>query len=330
MKKYISLIIILFLCGCSINTYLTIDVLKPAKQPVLEKSADVALITDVFDPPKCGQSYLFENRTVLDTTCRVRLHAEIFMEGVQDIVGDSQFFTDVANVGLLQKNTPLSDILSLTQDDNPDILLVLNDFKMKDETYFVPSIYGGYAVTRGIVSTSLLFYDAASQALIGKKSLIDSVYWISKEISRYEFMNLERGERESILAYLAYEAGKKVATYFFPAWMEVDRVLIVAPGKESLNASEAALAGAWGRADYFWEALSKDKNKKKQSAAWFNRAVYQEINEDFETAMDFVKRADALHSRKIHKVYLDVLEERANMKREFERLMSETNELRQY
>jgi hypothetical protein len=304
-----------------VNTYLTIDVLKPAKQPVLQKSADVALVTDVFNPEKCGQYYVYENRSVFDTTCRVRLQSEIFMEGMEDVIAESQFFTGVANIGMLEKNMLLTDMLSLSQDANPDILLILDDFQMKDETYFVPSTYGGYGVMRGIFISSLVFYDAASQSLLRQKTLLDTVYWVSKEMSRYEFVNLER-DRESILKYLAHEAGKKVAAYFFPAWVNVTRVLIVPQGKESQRASEAALAGSWERANYFWEALSKEKNKKKQSAAWFNRAVYQEINGDFETAMDFVKRADALRSRRIHHVYLEVLEQRVDMQQQFESMMN--------
>jgi hypothetical protein len=323
MKQYFFVIISMLLCGCSVNTYLTIDVLKPAKQPVLQKTADIALITDVFNPEKCRKSYIYENRSVLDTTCRVRRQSEIFMEGIQDIIGESQFFTNVANIGLLQKNTPYSDMLLLSQDANPDVLLVLNGFTMKDETYFVPSIYGGYGVMRGTFIASLVFYDVASQSLLGQKNLLDTVYWVSDEMSHYEFVYLER-DRASILDYLAYEAGKKVATYFFPAWVNVTRVLIVPSGKESQRASEAALAGSWERADYFWEGLSKEKNKKQQSAAWFNRAVYKEINGDFETAIEFVKRADALHYRKIHHTYLEVLKQRVLMQQQFDALMPAT------
>jgi hypothetical protein len=322
MRKYIFLTTVLLLCGCSTNTYLTIDVLKPAKQPVLQKTAEIALVTDVFNPAKCGQYYVYDKRSVFDSTCRVRRQAEIFMEGVQDVVGESQFFTDVANIGLTEKNMPFSSMLSLSQDANPDILLVLTDFKMKDETWFLPSIYGGYAVMKGTVSTSLAFYDTHTQSLLGQKTLLDTVYWISEEISPYEFTYIE-SDRESLLKYLAYEAGKKVASYFFPAWVNVTRVLIVSQGEEAQHASKAALAGSWERANYFWEALSKEKNKKKQSAAWFNRAVYQETNGDFETAMDFVKRADALHYRKIHHVYLGVLEQRMLMQQQFEALMSD-------
>jgi len=321
-KNYIILFAALLICGCSTNSYLTIDVLKPATRPVLQKTADVALITDVFNPEKCGQYYIFDRRNVFDSTCRVQRHAEIFMEGVQDVVAESQFFTDVANIGLLEKNIPLSDMsLLVSQEVTPDILLVLSDFKIKDETYFVPYIYGGYGVMRGIFVASLGFYDVAEQSLIGQKTVLDTVHWVSEEMSPYEFTYLER-DRESILQYLVYEGGKKAAAYFFPAWTSVTRVLIVAPDSESQHAAEAALAGSWERAEYFWEALSKEKNKKKQSAAWFNRAVYQEINEDFETAMEFVKRADALHQRKIHHVYLEVLEQRITMKQQFETLMS--------
>src|SRR5215510_12829690 len=98
MKRYFFLIISALLYGCSTNTYLTIDILKPAQQPVLQKSADVALFTDVFNPEKCRQYYLYDNKSVLDTACRIRLHAEIFMEGMQGIIGESQFFADVANI----------------------------------------------------------------------------------------------------------------------------------------------------------------------------------------------------------------------------------------
>jgi hypothetical protein len=182
-------------------------VLKPAKQPILQQSADVALVTDVFNPDKCGQNYFFENRKILDTTCRNRIHAEIFMEGVQNVIGESQFFADVANIGLMEKNTPFSDILQFTQDANPDILFVISAYNMKDETYLIPSLYGGYAVTQGIVSTSLLFYNVSSQSAFGKRSLIDTVYWVSREMTLYEYSKLER-ERESILDYLAFEAGK--------------------------------------------------------------------------------------------------------------------------
>jgi len=294
--------------------------LKPAEQTLLRKSADIALITDVFNPEKCGQNYIFENRKVFDTTCRIRLHAEIFMEGMQDVVRESQFFADAANIRLLEKNTSFSDMTELARDADPDILLIINDFKMRDETYLVPSISGGHAVTRGIFSISLIFYDVKPQPLLRQRALTDTVYWISHEMSRYEFFKLER-ERESILEYLAFEAGKKVASRFFPAWVSVDRILVVTSGKESQRASEIALAGAWERADYFWEALTKEKNKKKQSAAWFNRAVYQEINGNIETAVNFVKQADAIYSRNIHSVYLNVLEERIRMQEEFEALM---------
>ena len=319
MMRHLFLIISLLLCGCSVNTYLTIDVLKPAKQPVLQKTADIALVTDVFNPEKCRQYYVYDKRSVLDTACRVRVQSEIFMEGMQDVIGDSQFFTDVANIGMSQKNAPFTDMLSLLQDANPDILLVLNSFTMKDETYFVPSIYGGYAVMRGTFITSLLFYDAAQQSLLGQKTLMDTVYWVSEEMSPYDFTYLER-DRVSILNYLVYQAGKKTAAHFFPAWVNVTRALVVPAGEESQRASEAALAGSWERANYFWEALSKEKNKKIQSAAWFNRAVYQEINGEFQTAIDFVKRADALHRRKIHQTYLEVLEQRVLMQQQFDAL----------
>jgi len=289
---------------------------------MLQKTADIALITDVFNPEKCGQNYLFENRRVFDTTCRTRLHAEIFMEGVQNVVAESQFFADVANMGLFKKNTSFSDMILLIQDSNPDVLLVLNDFKMRDETYFVPTVYGGNAVTRGIVSTSLVFYDVKPQPMLRQRTLTDTVYWISREMSHYEFVKLEN-DRESILEYLAYEAGKKVASHFFPSWVSVDRVLIVASGEESKRASEAALAGSWERADYFWEALSKEKNKKKQSAAWFNKAVYQEINGNFEKAVSFVKHANAVYPRKIHAQYLNVLEERIQFQKQFDDLMKD-------
>jgi len=259
MKRYIFLMVVLFLCGCSVNTHLTVDVLNPAKRPVLQKAADVALITDVFNPEKCGQFYFYDKRSIFDSTCRVRFQAEVFMEGIQDIIGDSQFFMDVANIGLSEKNMPFSDMLSLSQDADPEILLILNAFKMQD--------------------------------------------------------------REFILEHLAYEAGKKVASYFFPAWVSVTRMVIVPSGNEWQRASEAALAGSWERADFFWEALSKEKSKKKQSAAWFNRAVYQEINGDFETAADYVRRADALCHRKIHRTYLNVWEQRMLMEQQFDALI---------
>ena len=319
-RKYVFFIMILSLCGCSVNTYLTIDVLKPAKQPVLQKAADVALFTDIFNPEQCRQIYVYDNRNIFDTTCRVRLQAEIFMEGMQDVIAESQYFMDVANIGLLEKNMPFSDMVLLSQDVNPAILLVLNAFKMRDETYFVPSIYGGYAVMMGITSTSLVFYDVASQSLLGQRTLSDTVYWVSAEMSRYDFVNLER-DREYFLEYLAYETGKKVASYFFPTWASVTRTVIVPPGIEWQRASDAALAGSWERADYFWEALSKEKNKKKQSAAWFNRAIYQEINGNFEAAMDCIKRADAIYSRKIHRTYLNVLEQRILVQQQFDALM---------
>ena len=318
-KKIILLTAAAFLCGCSVNTYLTIDVLQPAKQSVLQKSSNVALITDVFNPQKCEQNYIYDSKSILDTACRVSRHADIFMDGMQSVIGESQFFTDVARIKMPKKNMPVSDMLLLSQDAQPDVLLVLNNFKMKDETWFATSIYGGYAIAKGTVSTSLFFYDVNTQSLLGQKTLPDTVYWISEEMSRYEFLKLER-DRESILEYLAYEAGKKVASYFFPSWVSVTRALIVSQGKEAQHASEAALAGAWERANYFWEGLSKEKNKKTQSAAWFNRAVYQEINGNFATATDFVKRADALHYRKIHQNYLKVLEQRVQMQRQFETL----------
>jgi len=68
--------------------------------------------------------------------------------------------------------------------------------------------------------------------------------------------------------------------------------------------------------------LSKEKSKKKQSAAWFNRAVYQEINGNFHEAMDFIKRADAIHNRGVHHRYLEVLEQRILTQQQFDALMS--------
>jgi hypothetical protein len=316
LKKIFYIVLLSFLWGCTSVSYITIDILQPAAQPALYKTADVALVNKVFNPAKeqCGHYYLFENQRRYDTTCLQQTLSKTMMDGIKYIIDDSQFFTNTTNVISTESSN------AELEPNRENATCVLTQLSMKDETYFVPSVYGGYGVMMAIFSVKISLYYADIQEKKEEMTITDTVYWTSNEMSHYEFGMIEY-ERQSILPYLAFEAGKKIASHYFPIWKNVNRCLLSTSNKISLQATESAISGSWERADYFWEALAKEKNRRTASAALFNRAVYYEINGDFERALEYVKLADAIYTRKIHQEYLRALQARIVFQRQLESLI---------
>lgn len=313
------------LSGCSSGVYFTIDILKPPEESFLRQKPGLGLVQNTVQPfiDSCKTKYVFENRVGYDTTCRKQSLALAFMTGVKTSIDDSQFFFSSSDTILtprtrMSKKFDESEILAHFQHYDTDAVLVLEDIKMEDETFFIP-VYGyGYACTKAKVTADIRIYDVETGTSVATQKLSGTVYWNSDEILYNDYLYLERSRGE-IIVYLAYEAGKQMAEKYVPVWHTVNRMLITANNKALQKSVDAALAGDWERACYFWDGIAKEKKgKAKIAAAYFNKAVYEEINGDFEQALKYAEQADNIYRRNMHRRYIEALEERMELQEQLD------------
>ncbi|MDR0364508.1 MAG: DUF6340 family protein [Bacteroidales bacterium] len=322
LKKYYIFLLstLLYFSGCVSSRHFNIEVLKVPQDTLLKKMPGVATAQNLLLPSEenCGGYYFFYDVKVYDSTCRKEELVSAFKDGLLSILGDSQFFYSVADtvfpaVETAQRQLSGVEMISHFKDRDADVLMVIDDISIMETTNYISTYYAGYAYTMAMVSAIIRFFNVEDNSFITIKRFTDNIYWTSEgEMDYLAFLNIEN-TRGELLNYIAYQAGEKFATSLFPTWKTEQREILVSPFNNQImiNAANAALRHDWDRAVYLWDGVSKEKRWKSRAAsAFYNKAVYEELNGNFEQALDFVNEADRLHKRKRHENYRTILNKR--------------------
>lgn len=329
LKKYLFFLLaaVLFSTGCVSSRYIDIEVLTAPQDTLLQKMSAVAVAQNILLPEEkdCGEYYFFYNMKLYDSACRKEALASAFKDGLREMLDDSEIFYCAGDTVFPEAATAaqqMSGVEMAAYFPEADAMIVIDDFSITDETDYILTYFAGYAQTVAAVSATIRFFDLRSKSFITIRQFSDWVYWISEEMDYYGFLDIER-QRGKLLEYLAYEAGKKFAVSVFPVWTAERRAILVAPFNDFImqNAADAALRGDWKRAVYLWDGLSKEKGLKIRAAsAFYNMAVCEELNGDFERALELLDKADLRRKRKIHHEYRKILQARIEEERKLDAL----------
>lgn len=95
-------------------------------------------------------------------------------------------------------------------------------------------------------------------------------------------------------AYAGADAGERFAQILAPQWQKDSRVLF-APSTDSelMKAYELARIGKWADAASIWQKSYKSANARKAAQAAFNLALANEINGNFEVALEWLDLAQS-------------------------------------
>jgi len=113
------------------------------------------------------------------------------------------------------------------------------------------------------------------------------------------------------VGFMGYEYSRELAPY----WMTVYRAWYVDGNYLFRKAGELAMNGDWMQAGEIWRELAYDDNRRVAARASFNMALASEMMDEFEIAVDWVKRSIELGLDYYPGFYLKILENRIKDKK---------------
>jgi hypothetical protein len=113
--------------------------------------------------------------------------------------------------------------------------------------------------------------------------------------------------------------GNRLGEQICPSWKDnVQRFIFSGPGRSLKQAYFLASHSQWNQAAVIWNDLSNSPDKKQAYRASFNLALAWERDDDLDQAGEWAKYADSLHSDKITKAYVIILDQRIRFKAELD------------
>ncbi len=120
--------------------------------------------------------------------------------------------------------------------------------------------------------------------------------------------------------------GGKVVGYSFgirnvPVWNEISRIVYLGYEKELRLAAKHTNKGEWEKAKILWEQNLSSEDKKLAAKCAYNLAVYYELEDDIDTALQYAIQANEIWSRPVIVFYIQELEIRLQNKGDLARQM---------
>lgn len=294
--KRIGLILLscLLLSSCKIYEVVSIDYLEPATVNFPPSVRSVLVVNNTLQKDTESLNVVkkeadTENKQEFGTIeCKTKLVTEELAQNI----ADANYFDEVLICdSALRKNdhftreTKLSqqEVVELTRDFNVDMVVAVENAKM----YVTRKSF--YNPERSLPQTALdaiLFSQVRLYVPVKKEPLVtlnntDSVYWVLNS--------------RTIPDKIIDEASVLIATlpikYILPTWKTSDRYFYASGGVEMRDAAVFVKENSWDEALNLWLRVNQSSKKTSQLRSAYNIAVYYELNDDLEKAIEWAEKA---------------------------------------
>jgi hypothetical protein len=312
MKKIIFLLCLVFVVSAAsaADNYrvLTIQILKPVKQPVnfIGRSPAIYAALYVTGNEESGYSYLNDSLTAGE----IAIGIKDALEEAEDLAA---YDIPVYNFYSFCTDGQCDSISRITDDDllilvkNAAVTLyqsVKRQYTDYNSVYFKVGTYAAYTATFEL-------YDAVNNEVSHREVLSDTLVWeINADDADAAFQELPTLEEAQQLA--ANEIGRLYAHKLSPYWRPAKRFLFELSGKELSAAADYAENYEWDKAMQIWEQYVGNRNARTAAQAAFNMALGCEMNGLYELAMEWLAYAAKLYSIEEIAGYRAVLQKRIN------------------
>ena len=164
-------------------------------------------------------------------------------------------------------------------------------------------------------------YDPYYKRVADEFSCQDQVISVGKGVNPVKAYEAIAGRKEAVLQY-SNNLGIAYTRRLQPSYKRISRDYYVRGSHNFVVAKRRAQTGDWSGAADLWEKEIDNSNPKIAGRAHYNMAIINEINGDFDTAIDWASKAYADYNNKPALRYINALKYRNSLSRELERQSS--------
>jgi len=310
LRQLCYIICLVFLASCASYNTLDIDILKPSSYQIPSDINSIVLINNSPEQaPSTGHSSYKQDITdyptkirklstdsiQVDSTCTNLLYS------MSNQLSTSMLFSEVT---LGRKAfLPHVNVLNIDrafQDYPADAMLVLESLTYQDKlTLFYYRYYDTYESELEVITHSIwtLYFDKEKNITPFRFIVSDTLYWDQNYV-----------ERSECVIEAVWHNAEKAAQYICPYWISVNRIYHTGKGSIYRNIDKNIQKNAWDKAAKQWILLFNGEKKKslKKARMAYNMALFFEINNDLETAREWLSIAMEIFSDKQDKKNLNL------------------------
>ena len=161
-------------------------------------------------------------------------------------------------------------------------------------------------------------YDPYFKRVADEFSCQDQVVSVGKGVNPVKAYEAIAGRKEAVLQY-SNNLGTAYTRRLQPSYRRISRDYYVRGSHNFVVAKRRAQTGDWSGAADLWEKEVGNSNPKIAGRAHYNMAIINEINGDFDTAIDWASKAYADYNNKPALRYINALKYRNSLSQELER-----------
>ncbi|MDD4847845.1 MAG: DUF6340 family protein [Bacteroidales bacterium] len=324
-----TLVIMMLTNACYYTNAIPIEVLQYPKSPLPNTTKSIAFVDKTCPPDRdsIGFFYTLDQQKMYSEFPSDSILSTSFINGMKSIIDQSGFFS-IDTTTLLFNDFSYDKKhkkFQLQQPTNADIIIVLDQLTIKDVTAFYPSSFEGiFGQILLYMNSNIQIFSVADQTLLKEIHYQDTVEWSNIDnTAQAVYQSLPK--RYEVFPEAYFWMGSDVAQNFCPYWMEVERLVYNSYFSTLLQyGTNAALRHQWQRAYNYWKDVTKQKNKQMAANAYFNLALFEEIQGNMSAALQNIEKARSLHDKESFQEYHQILKSETQ-KIEFLNLLKSKN-----
>lgn len=292
MRKIASIATLFLFTACSTVKYITVEQLTPGSITLPENIKSVAVLNNFNQNNviiNCNPATVVEcdGKRVTDSFAHQLAESNYFNEVVisDSALCDSSF--NVPHILTPQEVKQLCNIFVVDMLITVDYACAIDNNRLlsnlKSENFRVVR-------TRETIVYSIVHYYFPNR----EKPLKAFTY---KDVLHWN--NLREMTAENIQKEAENMAAVQPAEPFLPKWQQNQRAFFTDGCPEMRQAEVYLIEGKWNDAYSLWEQISNSKGKNMQKRAWFNMALYFEMNDNINKAFDCLNKAKEIEMKKL-------------------------------
>jgi len=292
--------IISLLAGCAApKGYVSIEILQPAEVTFPERVSSVAYlnrspVTIENLSPKNSKGLSFRDVRIIDTMICNAVKAG-FTEGFRDqevLPVDSVIFLEDRRYSSTDKfNSISSETHSVIFNTFPVDALITQDYYSVGLGEHTDYDFAGFLYSQVFtlfVEVGWKLYSRLDTVPFFTYRIIDTLYFEN----RSDMPPDAYYKATDALRIGFYDTGVRWGRKNVPAWSEVSRYIFIGRDKLLAEAGRFTAEGDWERARELWlKGLHDEEDSRLRAKSAFNLAVYHELEDDLEQALDYLEQA---------------------------------------
>lgn len=279
------------LTSCSSIRLVSIEQLQPAQTTFPDQVRRVAVVNNMPDDERNSGSYLRSRTKDFEGD------GKTFSQRLADALAEGRYFDKVVicdsilyedNDSLPQKFHPLQpgQVNQLTNDLEVDMVIAVDRLFIRNADARIYNDDVGLlidAVSSKYTSLLHLYVPGREKALMSLSHADTLHFQLTVELTNRE-----------IAEKTADYAGTKEAAYLIPFWKEVQRFYYDGGISDFRDAGVALRENNWEEAHRLWSKVYDTRKGKSKMRSAYNIALYYELKDDLDQAMEWIDKAEAL------------------------------------